>query len=570
MSKESPANWRPFPWPWNPEEEDLENFIQEWEAFAGKVAHAVATGIPLPDPPVPKEDVTPELRRVGDAALSALQAIWDAEAEVTYLRDEITKYAACETSGDPLRFGDSGAAALAAALERQREDNVELEDRSRQLSEKMAAARYELHKLREVDRDAAEAHIDAKSQVFELRGRVDKAMNRNRDKDMEMLRLKKQADDLTKRIENNRVEHERMQHALHNVEFENHQIQRELNKSELERQRIMDMVGDLTGQIEGQSPRTGEGSRIQRVRSAGEEERSDALHVELVGASRLPRMEPQGQNVGEVGMYATCMVIGRPKSRFRTRVSGDFINPTWNAEGALINYEPGCDLMFQVWYRDDGHAESVGSAVLRSEAFHPDGFAGSLDLESRGALGACLGATLSVKVAVANSEDSSTKTRIDRTLRTGRDGRRDVIQAFSRETDRMLCDLSRNMFFAKQSRRKIRGLLEMVKDAEVIPVRPLSKWGKAPKQPMRSRSQGTPRGTGKTPSTRTPPRTPRAATAPRALTPPPRPSAVPSPFSAGLSPRGLSPHLSDGVDDGAGTGVGTVGTVTTAERQRGR
>jgi len=79
--------------------------------------------------------------------------------------------------------------------------------------------------------------------------------------------------------------------------------------------------------------------------------------------------------------YVVCRVAGKPGCQFRTSVIKDCLNPVWNEEGEIQEFEEGDELELLVLDKDMlGSDESLGTATIPSSRFFPDGFAGQVPL----------------------------------------------------------------------------------------------------------------------------------------------------------------------------------------------
>lgn len=84
--------------------------------------------------------------------------------------------------------------------------------------------------------------------------------------------------------------------------------------------------------------------------------------------------------VGRSDPFCECEIVGRPETKFQTRVVENTVNPMWNCEREMPRYKKGDDLVFTVYDKEARGAVRIGSAVLSNPEFHPNGFDGELVL----------------------------------------------------------------------------------------------------------------------------------------------------------------------------------------------
>ena len=90
---------------------------------------------------------------------------------------------------------------------------------------------------------------------------------------------------------------------------------------------------------------------------------------------------------GKSDVYCKCVVLGKPGTGVRTEVVKDSIMPTWNQEFVMADYQAGEHLRFQLFDQDIPFVKEddyLGSAVLESSRFCPQGFDGELRLTGGG------------------------------------------------------------------------------------------------------------------------------------------------------------------------------------------
>eukprot|EP00439_Symbiodinium_sp_Y106_P049459 s1454_g6.t1 len=84
---------------------------------------------------------------------------------------------------------------------------------------------------------------------------------------------------------------------------------------------------------------------------------------------------------GKSDPYCIVGIPHKKHSTWRTCILYKELNPTWDEEDEMINYEPGDNLKFQVMdYDKKDQDDHLGSALLQSGDFHPDGFEGELSI----------------------------------------------------------------------------------------------------------------------------------------------------------------------------------------------
>ncbi|CAJ1340450.1 unnamed protein product [Effrenium voratum] len=114
---------------------------------------------------------------------------------------------------------------------------------------------------------------------------------------------------------------------------------------------------------------------------------------------------------GKSDVYCKCVVLGKPNTGIATSVVKDNLSPAWNEEFVMADYQAGEHLRFQLFDQDMPVVKEddfLGSAVLESGRFCPQGFEGELRLTGAGK---GIEAYLEVKVTVKlmpESEDPQT------------------------------------------------------------------------------------------------------------------------------------------------------------------
>lgn len=115
---------------------------------------------------------------------------------------------------------------------------------------------------------------------------------------------------------------------------------------------------------------------------------------------------------GKCNSCCSCVIPGKPLSRFLTKVAPDTLNPSWDETHELTNYKTGDPLEFIIMDINNvpnfvSHAKSdvfIAAGRLGSEQFFPHGFDGELELtEPHGRRSGNGGPHLRVKVCVQGS-----------------------------------------------------------------------------------------------------------------------------------------------------------------------
>jgi hypothetical protein len=122
--------------------------------------------------------------------------------------------------------------------------------------------------------------------------------------------------------------------------------------------------------------------------------------------------------MGASDPYCMCVIPGKEpplgKSRLKTKVITDDLNPVWNFRDVMPGYKVGDNLQFKVFDEDLAADELLGLAQLPHERFYPDGFTGELsltDLKGNEAEGTLTVAIHVIKVRVGPRGRTETKKR---------------------------------------------------------------------------------------------------------------------------------------------------------------
>eukprot|EP00928_Gymnodinium_smaydae_P053224 TRINITY_DN37267_c0_g1_i1.p1 TRINITY_DN37267_c0_g1~~TRINITY_DN37267_c0_g1_i1.p1 ORF type:complete len:352 (+),score=61.61 TRINITY_DN37267_c0_g1_i1:101-1156(+) len=205
-----------------------DHFCQRWERFADDVVKSVAVGKTLPTPPSTASGLPGSVARVSEAALAALAALWMAETEARALRRQV---ADC-----------MGGSELNKLILQERARNLELRKRDVSLTERIAAARAEVHVQREQGAELALARAEGRSEVCEARVFEEEIKEANRGKEEERERLRKLVAARSRRLEALTRKEQDARASLKESELRCERLQRELFESERERKRMLDVV----------------------------------------------------------------------------------------------------------------------------------------------------------------------------------------------------------------------------------------------------------------------------------------------------------------------------------------
>eukprot|EP00927_Polykrikos_kofoidii_P078371 TRINITY_DN75200_c0_g1_i1.p1 TRINITY_DN75200_c0_g1~~TRINITY_DN75200_c0_g1_i1.p1 ORF type:complete len:325 (+),score=58.31 TRINITY_DN75200_c0_g1_i1:93-977(+) len=213
------------------------DFSIRWEQFAQGVARAVAAGGELPAPPFAGTDssISPAAARISEAAIAAMAALWSAETEARHLRKQIQDI--------------QSSSELGSMLFKERERNLKLRRRDVALSEKVAAARAEVHILREQDAEFAVSQMAARTEIMESRGRMATGKEINKERNFQLGQLRRRVDELMKSLESRTIEHESMRLSLQESEIRCQQLRRQLSDSETERRHVVDVVNSVMNTV---------------------------------------------------------------------------------------------------------------------------------------------------------------------------------------------------------------------------------------------------------------------------------------------------------------------------------
>lgn len=126
----------------------------------------------------------------------------------------------------------------------------------------------------------------------------------------------------------------------------------------------------------------------QRVPRPVAEEKTNyrSLDITLIGARGLRNADSvkvKGEGLSDP--YCTCEIVGKPHSRIKTRLVKDSLDPIWDYQGEIQDFEDGDSLTFCVWDFDQGDDDDLlGKVTLNSSQFYPAGYDGEVPLEDVG------------------------------------------------------------------------------------------------------------------------------------------------------------------------------------------
>mmetsp|Transcript_54031 Transcript_54031/g.126173 ORF Transcript_54031/g.126173 Transcript_54031/m.126173 type:complete len:808 (-) Transcript_54031:80-2503(-) len=125
----------------------------------------------------------------------------------------------------------------------------------------------------------------------------------------------------------------------------------------------------------------------------------ESIEVKIVKARGL-RNADTVPLTGKSDVYCRCVVLGKPDTGVVTKVQHDTTEPVWDEAFVLADYQQGEHLRFQLFDQDwriIKEDDYLGSVVLDSQRFCPQGFDGELRLTGAGK---GIEAYLTVKVTV--------------------------------------------------------------------------------------------------------------------------------------------------------------------------
>merc|ERR1719413_168430 len=113
----------------------------------------------------------------------------------------------------------------------------------------------------------------------------------------------------------------------------------------------------------------------ERLDNLTGERKQKYMQVKLLSAKKLPAKDLFG---GKSDPYAVCEVVGKPHSKFQTKVVNNELEPIWDHTGELVDYLPGDSLEVAVFDKDiwPKRDDLLGKVTIPSKIFSPDGFAG--------------------------------------------------------------------------------------------------------------------------------------------------------------------------------------------------
>jgi len=121
--------------------------------------------------------------------------------------------------------------------------------------------------------------------------------------------------------------------------------------------------------------------------------RTHKVSVKITSAANLRNADVGFRNKSDP--YCVVEIQGKPASQIKTAVVNDNLNPVWNFQGELAEFEEGNALIFNVFDDDYGKDDHLGKAELTSAQVLA-GFSGQLPLETKDKQQASI--TISVQV----------------------------------------------------------------------------------------------------------------------------------------------------------------------------
>lgn len=107
------------------------------------------------------------------------------------------------------------------------------------------------------------------------------------------------------------------------------------------------------------------------------------LTVAIVGARGL-RNADWLPGMGKSDCFCTLRTAGADKDLHGTKVQSNTLEPVWNEEVDVVEYNMGDPLMFSVWDADMAGRDFLGKVTLKGEDFNGIGFNGEVQLEEAG------------------------------------------------------------------------------------------------------------------------------------------------------------------------------------------
>lgn len=126
---------------------------------------------------------------------------------------------------------------------------------------------------------------------------------------------------------------------------------------------------------------------------AGKDDATITVQVGLPARTPIKLFIERAQNLrnadsgpfqGMSDPFVTCEVKGKPHTKVQTPVIDDDLNPVWNFEGIIVDYEEGDELFFTVFDKDIGRDDCLGFVLLRKEEIKDNRFSGILQLKEAG------------------------------------------------------------------------------------------------------------------------------------------------------------------------------------------
>jgi len=136
---------------------------------------------------------------------------------------------------------------------------------------------------------------------------------------------------------------------------------------------------------------------FERLLVALQEKERMSVKITIVSAKGL-RNTDAGAG-GKSDPYCTCEILGKPHTKFSTKVMSDSLDPVWNEVRTIAEYEEHDVIKLIVYDRDMGQKpdDVLGVASLKKSMMYPNGFEGEVDLHDGRKSN---GASLKIKVSV--------------------------------------------------------------------------------------------------------------------------------------------------------------------------
>lgn len=143
----------------------------------------------------------------------------------------------------------------------------------------------------------------------------------------------------------------------------------------------------------GQITADGWGPDTLPLLDAGKGDATITVQVDLPARTPIKVFIERAQNLknadsgpfqGVSDPFVTCEIKGKPHTKVQTPVIDDCLNPIWDFEGAIVDYEQGDELFFTVLDKDIGRNDCLGFVLLRKDQIKNNTFSGPLHLADAG------------------------------------------------------------------------------------------------------------------------------------------------------------------------------------------